>query len=51
MKDEISNQLLSINDLLKDIETNSVNSLKTILEKTNNIREILDELLKDNEKE
>lgn len=51
MKDDtISKQLLSINDLLREIETNSINNLKILLEKTNNIREIIDELLKNSER-
>ena len=51
MKDDtISKQLLSINDLLREIEISNVNSLKLVLEKTNNIREIIDELLKNSER-
>ena len=46
MKDEkISKQLLSINDLLREIEISNVNSLKLVLEKTNCIREMIDELI------
>lgn len=46
MEDEkISKQLLSINDLLREIEISNVNSLKLVLEKTNCIREMIDELI------
>lgn len=46
MEDEkISKQLLSINDLLREIEISNVNSLKLLLEKTNFIREMIDELI------
>ena len=46
MEDEkISKQLLSINDLLREIEISNVNSLKQVLEKTNCIREMIDELI------
>ena len=42
---KISKQLLSINDLLREIEISNVNSLKLVLEKTNCIREMIDELI------
>ena len=46
MEDEkISKQLLSINDLLREIEISNVNSIKLVLEKTNCIREMIDELI------
>ena len=46
MEDEkISKQLLSINDLLREIEISNVNSLKQVLEKTNCIRKMIDELI------
>ena len=46
MEDEkISKQLLSINDLLREIEISNVNSLELVLEKTNCIREMIDELI------
>ena len=46
MEDEkISKQLLSINDLLREIEISNVNSLKLVLEKTHCIREMIDELI------
>ena len=46
MEDEkISKQLLSINDLLREIEISNVNSLKLVLEKINCIREMIDELI------
>ena len=46
MEDEkISKQLLSINDLLREIEISNVNSLKLVLEKTNCIIEMIDELI------
>lgn len=46
MEDEkISKKLLSINDLLREIEISNVNSLKLVLEKTNCIREMIDELI------
>ncbi len=51
MKDDtISKQLLSINDLLREIEISNVNSLKLVLEKTNCIREMIDELIKNSER-
>ena len=46
MEDEkISKKLLSINDLLREIEISNVNSLKLVLEKTNCIREMIDKLI------
>lgn len=46
MEDEkTSKQLLSINDLLREIEISNVNSLKLVLEKINCIREMIDELI------
>ena len=46
MEDEkISKQLLSINDLLREIEISNVNSLKQLLEKSNCIRKMIDELI------
>lgn len=51
MKDEIiSNQLLYIKDLLRDIEVSNVNNLKLILEKTDCIKEIIDTHLKYDER-
>lgn len=44
-EEKTSKQLLSINDLLREIEISNVNSLKLVLEKANCIREMIDELI------
>lgn len=41
----ISKYLLSINDMLRDIEKDNINNLKLLFEKTNIIKEMLDKLI------
>lgn len=41
---KLSEYVLSINDILRDIEKDNINNLKILFEKTNSIRELIDKL-------